>query len=52
LAQQLNYIHNNPVDDGIVRCPAHLPYSSAVNYAGLPENFREVDIDVSFTTSV
>jgi putative transposase len=40
--QRLNYIHNNPVDAGIVRYPEHYLYSSAGNYARLPENLLEV----------
>lgn len=33
--QKLNYIHNNPVKDGIVENPEDYLYSSARNYAGL-----------------
>lgn len=32
--QKLGYIHNNPVEAGIVLAPEHYVYSSAVNYAG------------------
>ena len=38
------YIHNNPVVAGIVAIPEHYLYSSAVNYADLPEKL----IDVTF----
>ncbi len=40
--KKLNYIHNNPVEAGIVTSPEHYLYSSAVNYAGLPEKLIEV----------
>lgn len=33
--QKLNYIHNNPVADGIVEKPEDYLYSSARNYAGM-----------------
>lgn len=33
--QKLEYIHNNPVNDGIVEKPEDYLYSSARNYAGL-----------------
>ena len=33
--QKLNYIHNNPVEDGIVEKPEDYLYSSAKNYAEL-----------------
>jgi len=32
--QKLNYIHNNPVEAGIVERPEEYIYSSAKNYAG------------------
>lgn len=32
--QKLNYIHNNPVQEGIVECPEDYLYSSAKNYSG------------------
>jgi putative transposase len=35
--QRLDYIHNNPVEAGIVLSPEHYLYSSAINYARLPE---------------
>lgn len=38
LNQRLDYIHNNPVVAGIVRYPEDYLYSSAGNYAKLPEN--------------
>ena len=31
--QKLNYIHNNPVKEGVVEFPEHYIYSSAINYA-------------------
>ena len=40
--QRLDYIHNNPVEAGIVLSPEHYLYSSAVNYAGLPEKLLDV----------
>jgi putative transposase len=42
LEQRLNYIHNNPVEAGIVSEPEHYLYSSAINYAGLPEKLLEI----------
>ena len=44
LLQRLDYIHNNPVTTGIVTMPEYYLYSSAVNYAGLPEKLLEVII--------
>jgi putative transposase len=38
----LMYIHKNPVVAGIVASPEHYLYSSAVNYAGLPEQLIDV----------
>lgn len=38
----LDYIHNNPVKAGIVLSPEHYLYSSAINYAGLPETLIDV----------
>lgn len=40
--QRLNYIHNNPVKAGLVVSPEHYLYSSAVNYAGLPEKLIDI----------
>ena len=42
LDQRLEYLHNNPVEAGIVLSPEHYLYSSAINYAGLPEKLIEV----------
>jgi putative transposase len=42
LNQRLDYIHNNPVVAGWVRYPEDYLYSSAGNYAKLPENLLEV----------
>ena len=39
--QKLNYIHKNPVNDGIVQKPDEYLYSSARNYADL-DNLLEV----------
>ena len=36
LHQKLDYIHNNPVEAGIVESPEDYLYSSARNYYGLP----------------
>lgn len=38
----LNYIHENPVKAGIVLKPEDYLYSSAINYAGLPEKLIDV----------
>ena len=40
--QKLDYIHNNPVEEGIVLNPEDYLYSSAGNYAGL-EALIEID---------
>jgi putative transposase len=42
IEQRLHYIHNNPVEAGIVISPEDYLYSSAVNYAGLPETLLDV----------
>jgi putative transposase len=42
--ERLNYIHNNPVEAGIVLSPEDYLYSSAVNYAGLPEKLIDVTL--------
>jgi putative transposase len=42
LDQRLNYIHYNPVKAGIVLSPEDYLYSSAINYAGLPEKLIDV----------
>ena len=42
LYQRLYYVHYNPVEAGIVLSPEHYLYSSAVNYAGLPEKLINV----------
>lgn len=42
LEQKLDYIHDNPVKAGIVLSPEHYYYSSAINYAGLPEKAIDV----------
>ncbi|MCF6352740.1 MAG: hypothetical protein L3J06_07000 [Cyclobacteriaceae bacterium] len=35
MEQRLAYLHNNPVEAGIVEEPAHYLYSSARDYAGI-----------------
>ena len=40
--QRLDYIHNKPVEAGIVTVAENYLYSSAVNYAGLPEILLDV----------
>lgn len=40
--RHLDYIHNNPVKAGWVLSPEDYLYSSAINYAGLPEKLIEV----------
>jgi putative transposase len=42
LSRCLNYIHQNPVEAGIVLSPEEYLYSSAANYAGLPDRLMEV----------
>ena len=42
IEQRLDYIHNNPVEAGIVTVAENYLYSSAVNYAGLPEILLDV----------
>ncbi|MGB4415930.1 MAG: transposase, partial [Paludibacter sp.] len=32
--EKLNYIHNNPVEEGLVFKAEHYVYSSAIDYAG------------------
>ncbi|PKR80873.1 transposase [Brumimicrobium salinarum] len=34
IAQKIRYIHNNPVEQGLVFRPEDYPYSSAVDYSG------------------
>jgi DNA modification methylase len=40
--QKLHYIHNNPVEAGIVLSPEEYLYSSAINYANRPEKLLDV----------
>ena len=40
--QRVEYIHRNPVEAGIVLLPEDYLYSSALNYAGLPEKLIDV----------
>lgn len=44
IEERLNYVHDNPVKAGIVLSPEHYLYSSAVNYAGLPERLIDVNL--------
>jgi hypothetical protein len=34
LIQRLDYLHQNPVEAGLVVVPEHYQYSSAIDYAG------------------
>jgi putative transposase len=34
MIEKINYIHNNPVRNGLVEYPDHYPYSSARDYIG------------------
>ena len=34
LQQRLDYLHQNPVEAGLVAIPEHYLYSSAIDYAG------------------
>ena len=45
LDDRLDYVHNNPVEAGIVRLPEHYIYSSASNYQGL-DTLIEIDFIV------
>ncbi|HTE34316.1 MAG TPA: transposase [Chryseolinea sp.] len=40
--QKLDYVHNNPVEAGIVLSPEDYLYSSAINYAQRPETMIDV----------
>jgi putative transposase len=42
--QKLEYIHNNPVEAGIVLSPEDYLYSSAVNYSNRPEKLIDVNL--------
>ena len=41
--QKLNYIHNNPIEEGFVQNPEDYLFSSARNYSGL-EAVLEIDL--------
>jgi putative transposase len=41
--QKVNYIHNNPVEEGLVTNPVDWKYSSARNYAG-DQTVLEIDL--------
>jgi len=41
---KLHYIHNNPVEAGLVRRPEEYKYSSARNYASGDHKILEVDV--------
>ena len=42
MCQKVDYIHQNPVEAGIVLSQEDYLYSSAANYAGLPETLIDV----------
>jgi len=42
LDQRVNYIHNNPVETGLVRYPEQYLHSSAGNYARLRDDVLEI----------
>jgi REP element-mobilizing transposase RayT len=42
LDQRLHYLHNNPVEAGVVRYPEDYLYSSASNYANRSDNVLDV----------
>ena len=44
MQQKLHYIHNNPVEAGIVVSPEEYLYSIAKNYYGLKEYLLEVKL--------
>jgi len=49
ISQRVNYIHNNPINAGIVKLAEHYIYSSAIDYAE-GEGLIEVElIDLGFT---
>jgi REP element-mobilizing transposase RayT len=50
IEQKINYIHNNPVRAGIVRCPEDYIYSSASNYADLESIIRVIKLDFKWKT--
>lgn len=43
--QKLDYIHNNPVEAGLVEKPEHYLYSSARDYAGIKGLLNVILID-------
>ena len=45
LHQKLDYIHNNPIETGIVEQPEAYLYSSARNYCGLPGLIEIIMVD-------
>jgi len=50
ISRRINYIHNNPVDAGLVHKPEHYIYSSALNYIR-GEGILNIDvIDIGFDT--
>ena len=42
MTQKLNYIHQNPVEAGIVLSSEEYLYSSAKNYAGMKDYLIEI----------
>jgi len=45
---KLDYIHNNPVEAGLVDSPTNYPYSSARNYDSGDHSIIRVDCEVGF----
>jgi len=46
LMQKVNYIHNNPVADGLVECPADYRYSSARIWKKVPLDNEPLRMDI------
>ncbi|HLN95414.1 MAG TPA: hypothetical protein VK183_07240, partial [Flavobacterium sp.] len=46
IKQKINYIHNNPVEEKIVLRPEDYYFSSARNYAGLPNEFEVMVLEL------
>ena len=46
--QKLDYIHNNPVESGLVSLPEHWRYSSATNYMQLQSAREVILLDVFY----
>jgi len=50
IEQKVNYIHNNPVKNGLVEKPEDYLYSSARNYAGLESLIDVIKVDFLWKT--